>query len=74
MPNDKIRVHGNVEYTFTRRRYSNRTFTWLHWRKADTGPCNWNAYGDPWPSVRIGKKDLTQALETIAQITEEEVR
>ena len=58
----------NIDYQFERRRYSNRTYTWLHWRKAThegVGESEWQTYGDPWPSVRISKADLREALNDI---------
>lgn len=65
MSNDKIFTNHEIEYIFVRRRYGKRTFTWLHYRKAGSGPCNWTTYGDPWPSVRISKKDLAAAFARI---------
>jgi len=51
----EITVKG-VQFGFVRRRYSNVTFTWLHYRNADNA---WVEYtGDPWSSVRIPKADL----------------
>ena len=59
-------VAYNIEYQFERRRYNNRTFTWLHWRKRDQALDNpWRTYGDPYPTVRISKADLTKALDDI---------
>ena len=56
-----------VMFKFIRRRYGRQTFTWLHWLDEDS---NWQEYkGDPWPSVRIPRKDLERiAGDLMAEI------
>lgn len=59
----------SFEYMFERRRYGtgagSKTFTWLNYRKPGTR--EWKQFGDPWPSVRISKKDLTEAFVKISE-------
>jgi hypothetical protein len=45
-----------------RRRYGRQTFTWLLY--VDKA-FRWQPYGDPWPSVRIPKKQMAEALVEI---------
>lgn len=57
-----IYVDG-LKLAVTRRRYSNRTFTWLlYYAGADL---RWLSYGDPWPSVIIPKAQLAEAARDI---------
>jgi hypothetical protein len=63
-----IDEYKGIRYKFERRRYgsgpSTRFFTWLMYRTPNTGP-EWESYGDPWPKVRLNKKELQAALDDI---------
>ncbi len=67
----KIQEYQNIEYMFKRRRYGSRVcgttrfFTWLMWRKAGSPGAGWETYGDPWPKVKLNKKELKVALDDI---------
>jgi hypothetical protein len=65
-----IETFGVIRYKFERRRYgtgpSTRFFTWLVYRTPNTPDHEWETYGDPWPKVRLNKKELEAALEDIA--------
>jgi hypothetical protein len=63
-PNSEITLAG-VCFRFVRRRYGNRTFTWLHYQDASGV---WQSYGDPWPSVRIPKADLFRIAREVAEL------
>jgi hypothetical protein len=57
-----VTVKG-VIFRFVRRRYNGRkTFTWLHWLDENE---QWQAYGDPWPSVTIPHKDLERIADEL---------
>jgi hypothetical protein len=53
---DEIRNGTPVRYE--RRRYGRKTFTWVEWWNGK----EWVSAGDPWPSVRVPKRDLDAIL------------
>lgn len=59
----------NISYKFDRRRYGHgkttKFFTWLMFRTPFTPDHEWETYGDPWPKVKLNKKELDEALHNI---------
>ena len=50
---------NGVELHYTRRRYSNCTFTWVEWWNGT----EWKSCGDPWPCINPPHKQIKQAIE-----------
>lgn len=53
---DKAGGHHVVMYE--RRRYSNRTFTWVYLKVGES----WAQLGDPWPCVIPAKAEVLEAI------------
>lgn len=47
-----------TQIRFTRRRYGNRTFTWV----SALLDGEWIELGDPWPSINVSKSELRIAI------------
>ena len=48
-----------------RRRYSNRTFTWLHVKLGNgENEADWIQLGDPWPCITPKRSEIVSAVNT----------
>ena len=63
---ERNRIIDGVELCFERRRYSNRTFTWV---SAMIGG-EWVSIGDPWPCMNPGLDELKRAIKVIQTTAE----
>lgn len=47
-----------IAIRFTRRRYGNRTFTWVSALLGES----WTDLGDPWPSIKVSENEIRMAV------------
>ena len=50
-----------IAVRFTRRRYSNRTYTWVSALLDGT----WTELGDPWPSIKVSDNEIRMAIARV---------
>jgi hypothetical protein len=55
-------IIDGVPISYTRRRYSNTTFCWVHAYAKDVD--EWIELGDPWPAVTPKRSEIAEAIKT----------